>query len=116
VSNDGMCALASLLPHARQPPSLRLLDLATGAEVVTYTGHSNVHGAAVSCCFSEADAEVATGSDGGSVVVWDLVSAEIVASARAHTGLVTGVAWHPKLPMLATSSLDGTAMVWNIQR
>ncbi len=34
---------------------------------------------------------------------------------RTHNAPVTGVAWHPTLPLLATASQDYTVKIWNLE-
>jgi WD40 repeat protein len=36
-------------------------------------------------------------------------------SLRVHDAPVTGVAWHPTLPLLATASKDYTVRIWNLE-
>lgn len=43
---------------------------------------------------------------------WDLVEEEVVESFKAHDGVVTGVALHPKSECLLTASTDGMVKVW----
>ena len=38
---------------------------------------------------------------------------EVEREFRAHEDSVSGVAWHPKLPLLVTASKDGCIRVWN---
>ena len=38
---------------------------------------------------------------------------EVEAEVRVHNLEVSGVAWHPKLPILATASRDGTIRIWD---
>lgn len=48
----------------------------------------------------------------GRVCYWDLVEEHMVESFKAHAGVVTGLAMHPKGECLLTSSTDGSIKVW----
>ncbi|NBV86692.1 MAG: hypothetical protein EBS01_10645, partial [Verrucomicrobia bacterium] len=34
---------------------------------------------------------------------------------RAHDREITGIEWHPRLPLMATSSLDGIVRIWSVE-
>jgi mitogen-activated protein kinase organizer 1 len=79
LSNDGNCVLASCLSgHGR----LTLLEKASGEVLNSYVGHTNTS-YQVGSCFTNTDAYVASGSEDGTIVFWDLV--EVRAPARPHT-------------------------------
>lgn len=48
----------------------------------------------------------------GRVLYWDLVEERIVESFKAHAGVVSALAMHPKSECLLTASTDGTIRVW----
>ena len=48
----------------------------------------------------------------GKVYYWDLVDERLVESVQAHSGVVTGIAMHPKGECMLTSSTDGLIKVW----
>lgn len=57
-----------------------------------------------------------SGSDDGSVRVWDFESRECVRELTGHTGPVRGLGWNPALPHLLTSgSWDFTLRVWDVR-
>ena len=70
LSNDGNCVLASCL--CGDAGRLTLLEKASGEVLNSYVGHVNVsyH---VGSCFTNTDAYVASGSEDGRIVFWDLV-------------------------------------------
>ncbi|CAM9834538.1 unnamed protein product [Chrysoparadoxa australica] len=108
ISNDGNCVLASCLSeHA----CLRLLEKHTGTALNHYTGHTNsMYG--VESCFSNDDACVMSGSEDGSIRIWDLVDAKVIRKLQGHSKTVCSIAYNPKQSMLISSSYDGTALVW----
>ena len=54
-----------------------------------------------------------SGGDDNEVLVWDYQTRSVVARMQAHTAFVTSVAFHPKLPLILSSSEDGTVRVWH---
>ena len=68
---------------------------------------------------------LATGSEDGTVKLWKLNkkrfsfnsynwSATCVATLQGHSNSVSSVAFHPTAPLLATSSSDDTAKLWQL--
>jgi WD40 repeat protein len=55
---------------------------------------------------------VATGSDDGTVKVWESSSGRRVADCTGHTNWVTSVAYSPDGRYMASGSRDGTLKVW----
>jgi mitogen-activated protein kinase organizer 1 len=106
LSNDGNCVLASCLGGV-----VLLIERMTGTLLKTYHGHlHDQYG--LESCFTHTDAHVASASEKGVVVIWDLVEGGVVHVIEGHTKAVVGVAAHPKEAQLITSSLDGTAIFW----
>ena len=48
----------------------------------------------------------------GCVYVYDVVSGAMVRRLEGHTAAVRDVSWHPTQPLLASSSWDGTFILW----
>jgi WD40 repeat protein/class 3 adenylate cyclase/energy-coupling factor transporter ATP-binding protein EcfA2 len=63
--------------------------------------------------FSPDGALVATVSDDGKAIIWDLASGKAQLIMGGHEGPVRGVAFSPDSDLLATASFDGTARIWN---
>ncbi len=74
LSNDGGCLLASSLVGDGR---LFLLEKASGELLNSYVGHKN-ESYHIGSCFSNTDAYVASGSEDGSIVFWDLVEVRSV--------------------------------------
>lgn len=49
----------------------------------------------------------------GSAVIMDFRSEEILKALEGHSALITQVAFHPELDLMATCSRDHTALIWN---
>ncbi|KAI9658297.1 MAG: WD domain protein [Bathelium mastoideum] len=58
---------------------------------------------------------IASGSEDGAILVWDVQSKEVLQRLeRAHAGAVLGVDAHPALPLLASGGLDRTVRLWRM--
>ena len=78
---------------------------------MTYTGH-RVQQTLIRCHFSPL---ATTGSADGRVVIYDLLSGEIVKELRAQKACVRDVSWHPRNLELVSSSWDGSVVRWTCQ-
>ncbi|KAL3688036.1 hypothetical protein R1sor_014345 [Riccia sorocarpa] len=106
MSNDGNCLLAGCLDS-----NLRLLDRSTGDLLQEYKGHMN-KSYKMDSCLTNDDSHVVSGSEDGRVFFWDLVDPSLISSFKAHTSVITGLAYHPKEDCMLTSSVDGTIRLW----
>ena len=86
--------------------------------VMTYTGH-RVQQTLIRCHFSPLDTTgqkyLLTGSADGRVVIYDLLSGDIVKELSAHKACVRDVSWHPSNLDLVSSSWDGSVVRWTCQ-
>eukprot|EP00041_Stephanoeca_diplocostata_P029634 m.881814 g.881814 ORF g.881814 m.881814 type:complete len:365 (+) comp23596_c0_seq24:270-1364(+) len=71
-----------------------------------YSGRTNYETFAKSVCMFGDDAWIASGSDDGSVVIWDTATGNKVRQMIADRRVVNDVAAHPTLPVLAVSGID----------
>jgi len=54
-------------------------------------------------------------TDGGRILVWDVVNAKLLAPLEGHTDRVTALAFSPEGNFLASGSADGTIILWIMQ-
>eukprot|EP00730_Choanoeca_flexa_P019245 TRINITY_DN9394_c0_g1_i2.p1 TRINITY_DN9394_c0_g1~~TRINITY_DN9394_c0_g1_i2.p1 ORF type:complete len:306 (+),score=61.90 TRINITY_DN9394_c0_g1_i2:2-919(+) len=101
-SHDNNCLLVATLDDC-----IRLLDKDTGELLGQYQGHKNSE-FKVDACLSYNDALVASGSEDGSVFLWDLVDGKKRAELKEHPGVVCSLTFHPKKMCMLSASTDGT--------
>jgi WD40 repeat protein len=92
-------------------PSKPCADLS----LMTYTGH-RVLETLVRAYFSPLETTgqryIYSGSQTGVIHIWDLLTGETVQRLSGHYGTVREVAWHPKEPMIVSSSWDHSLGRW----
>lgn len=103
---------ASTLASPSQDKTLRLWDVKSGKAAVT-----TKHGSTAFCCsWSPSGKWIATGGGAGDtgVRIWrpNLRNARILG---AHSKIVSDVAWSPDESLLASASLDGTLLLWDLK-
>ncbi|CAE7922166.1 COPB2, partial [Symbiodinium sp. KB8] len=54
-----------------------------------------------------------SGADDATVKVWDYQTRSCVMTLEGHTGNVTGVAFHPTLPLIISGGEDGSVRLWH---
>ncbi len=97
-SNDGKFVLLSTTSNV-----IFLLDAFTGDVVQTYTSFSNNSGAILEASLSPDGQFVLSGSDDGTVHIWDTLSGREIAVWKGHAGSVGLVQWNPKSVMVAST-------------
>ncbi|HEU0087134.1 MAG TPA: pentapeptide repeat-containing protein, partial [Pseudonocardiaceae bacterium] len=95
--------VAPLPEPARQP-------LSKSAELRPLTGHT---GAVLSVAYSPDGTHLLSGSDDGSVRVWDAATGAPVHQLSGHTGRVLSVAYSPDGTHLLSGGDDGSVRVWD---
>merc|ERR1719431_719154 len=84
--------------------------------VMTYTGHTVLQ-TLIRCHFSPefstGQRYIYTGCAAGRVIIYDLLTGNIVKVLSGHKGCVRDVSWHPYLPELFSSSWDFSVTKWD---
>ncbi|KAG0373985.1 hypothetical protein BGX24_010977 [Mortierella sp. AD032] len=106
-SKDGNCVLASSLDD-----TLRLMDRANGTMLNAYKGHTNSK-YKIRSCLSNSDAYVLSGSEDGSIYIWDLLEGEVVHKVEAHSKIVSSIDYHPNQDRMCSASVDGSIKTWS---
>ena len=88
----------------------KLWDLASGAEVVAFKGHSDK--IVTDIAVSPDGKRVATSSYDKTARIWDIDSGREILKLEGHTDSVIAVGFSPDGKLLATASNDRTAKVW----
>lgn len=92
------------------PTSGQLLQSFSIGQTAASTGYTNI---VRRLAFSPDGAHLATGSDDGTAIVWDLASSKPLLTLTGHQGPVYGINFSPDGTLLATPSADGTARIWD---
>lgn len=93
--------------------SIRLWDYVEGLCKKTYQGHKNKKysiGGAFGVYGKEAF--VVSGSEDGSIVLWDVKSKNILQRLDGHNGVALWVETHPYLDMIVSGGLDSKVKIW----
>ncbi|NP_001080744.1 DDB1 and CUL4 associated factor 11 L homeolog [Xenopus laevis] len=99
--------------------ALRKKRLTGDTSLMTYRGHGVLH-TLIRCRFSPAYSTgqqfVYSGCSTGRVVVYDLLTGQIVKKLTNHKACVRDVSWHPCDNKLVSSSWDGNLRVWEYRQ
>ncbi len=88
---------------------LRRFDATTGAQVISFTGHTeSVHKLA----WSPDDTRLLSASSDNTARIWDAATGAQIA-ALAHEGQVNCAVWHPQGDSILTCSEDSAAALWD---
>jgi WD40 repeat protein len=90
---------------------VRLLDVATGREIATLSGH---RGPVYGLAFSPDGQTLASAGADGLVLVWDVAKKAPRHTLRNHTGEVVSVEFSPDGTRLASGARDATARIWDL--
>ena len=94
---------------------VRLWNYVEGRCVKTYQGHKNQKYSLGGTFGTYADGEkafLASGSEDGKILTWEVTSKDILQSLDGHEGTVLGVDTFPAKEMLASCGIDRTVRVW----
>lgn len=91
--------------------TLKLWDVASGENVRSLTGQSNV---ILSVAFSPDGIHTLSGSDDHTLMLWDLSNGRMMRTLRGHTYYVKTVAFSPNGKFALSGSDDSTLKLWDI--
>ncbi|TPX70202.1 hypothetical protein SpCBS45565_g01919 [Spizellomyces sp. 'palustris'] len=77
----------------------------------TYKGHANIQ-TVKDATFLSSDKYIASGSDDGTLFIWDKQTTRIVQILRADAEVVNVIAQHPFMPVLGVSGIDQTVKIF----
>ncbi|GKY95527.1 hypothetical protein MPSEU_000514300 [Mayamaea pseudoterrestris] len=105
---DGLCLAISCLDGA-----IRLIELDNGDLLNTYSGSHTAGHFGLRCSLSSDDATIVSGSEDGSAILYDLVSATVVQKLQGHCRPVCAIATHPEhSSVVSTAGYDGQCIIW----
>ncbi len=101
--------------------TVQVWDAADGSHVYTYRGHSNYRGGPSNTwlgfvnavAWSPDGTRIASGSDDGTVQVWNATDGGHVFTYHGHSSGVAAVAWSPDGTRIASGGGDHTVQVWD---
>jgi hypothetical protein len=89
----------------------KLWETTTGRQLFTLRGRTSIE---VWCVSWSPDGKwLATGSDDGTVKVWEAAGHSELLTLHCDSGRIPSVSWSPDGKRLATGSVDGTAKLWD---
>ena len=101
-----------LLATTGRDRTVRIWNLANGAELHCFTGHTD---AVISVAFGPRGGWLATASRDGTVRIWDLAAGECRATFTGHTAPIVAMALAPDGTWLATVAADETMRIWHVR-
>lgn len=110
LTKDGHCAAISCLDG-----TIRLVERKTGELLHQYSGAHKAGKYGLQVSFTADDCNVVSGSEDGSVVLYDVVEGNATQTLKRHTRPVCAVAAHPKreqTSVVISGGYDGSAIVW----
>ena len=95
---------------------VRLWNYLDGRCLKTYQGHGNVRfsiGGAFGVYADGKRAFVGSGSENGSIFLWDVSSKNVLQKIEGHDGVVLGL--DTKEDLLVSGGVDGTVRLWQVE-
>lgn len=94
----------------------RKTNIKGDTSIATYRGHSVLQ-TLIRCHFSPqfstGQRYIVTGCAFGRIVIYDVLTGNIVLKLRGHSSCVRDVSWHPYRPEIISSSWDFSVVCWN---
>ncbi|KAH7619642.1 hypothetical protein Ndes2526B_g06624 [Nannochloris sp. 'desiccata'] len=101
------------------PAAGRVVSHPADGAVATYRGGHSVLGTLCRAYFSPSATTgqryLYAASACGGITIYDVISCQIVSKLKYHRECVRDCSWHPYLPMLASTSFDGSVCLWQSQ-
>ncbi len=110
-SPDGKTLASAAGSYLRNDKTVRLWDVASGAEKGVLEGHTDD---VSSVAFSPDGQTLASGSDDKTVRLWDVATGAGKGVLKGHIISVTSVAFSPDGRILASGSFDNTVRLWDV--
>ena len=95
-----------------QSGDIILLNTITGSQMAVLSGHTNQVG---SLTFLPDRTSLVSGSDGGTLNLWDIQTCGIIRTFSGHTGCICSVSISADCTTIALGSEDKTVCLWDIQ-
>jgi len=110
IFSEQMCIAAACLDG-----NIHVLDRRNGDRLSIISGDDRTVGNyALTCCVTADDSSIASGSENGDAVMYDIVSGKKIQTLFGHTRPTCSIICHPKSNSLViTGSYDGSAVVWS---
>jgi WD40 repeat protein len=115
-SPDGMFVLTgsgddAILWNAKSSVFINNLNPRSGIQVKIFSGHKNT---VVGVSFSNDGKYIATASEDGTSMVWDVSTGQPLSTFSGHQGKVYSASFSPDGVSVVTGAKDATAKIWNV--
>ena len=92
MTSDGQCYLVST---TKPDDTIKLMDKVNGSLLQEYLGSSNTKGYRIECSVGFESRKVVSGSEDGSVIIWDLVKATKLETLSVSPTVINSLTYHP---------------------
>jgi mitogen-activated protein kinase organizer 1 len=67
----------------------------------------------INSLLTNTDAHAITGSEDGSIYIYDVLEGNVVETLKAHTGITTSLDYHPEDVNMLSAGSDGLIHIWS---